>query len=391
MITKTDSPPIPFFDLKEQNRALEPELKAVFDRVLQSGQFILGAEVNNFENKIGDYLGAKHAIGVSSGTDALLLALMTLDIGPGDEVLCPSFTFIATAGSIARTGATPVFCDVCPACFNLNPHDAAKRITKKTRAIIPVHLYGQSADMDPLMDLARAHDLYVIEDAAQALGAKYGSTSCGTIGHFGAFSFFPTKNLGGFGDGGLLTTNDDDLAEKARAIRVHGARRKYHHDYLGANFRLDALQAALLSVKLPHLNQYIRARRQNASSYTSQLQPTPAAPLSCCNADVATDIQSVTIPTETSGRHHTWNQYTLRFPTPESREQAQQAISQTQSSSVIYYPVPLHRQPCFQGDHPTLPVAEKLANQVLSLPIYPELSTSSLNDLAKALGSSLTR
>jgi len=235
------------------------------------------------------------------------------------------------------------------------------------------------------MDLARAHDLYVIEDAAQALGAKYGSISCGTIGHFGAFSFFPTKNLSGFGDGGLLTTNDDDLAEKARAMRVHGARRKYHHDYLGANFRLDALQAALLSVKLPHLNQYIRTRRQNASSYTLQLQPTPVASLPCCKADVATDIQSVTIPTETSGRHHTWNQYTLRFPTPESREQAQQAISQTQSSSVVYYPVPLHRQPCFSNNNPSLPVSDALSSQVLSLPIYPEVTNTSLDIVSNAL------
>lgn len=388
MTISTETKPVPFFDLKEQNRALEPELKAAFDRVLQSGQFILGDEVQNFENQMAEYLGAKHAIGVSSGTDALLLALMTLDLGPGDEVLCPAFTFIATAGSIARTGATPVFCDVCPVCFNLNPHDAARRITRKTRAILPVHLYGQSADMTPLLALARAHDLHVIEDVAQALGAKYDGQHCGTLGDFGAYSFFPTKNLGGFGDGGLLTTNDDVLAEKARAIRVHGAHRKYHHDYLGANFRLDTLQAALLSVKLPHLESYIESRRQNAAVHAAGLKPIAAAADSatcCAQAELSTAIHQLHLPIETPGRHHTWNQYTLRFPAPAARSRAQDRLKANGAGAAVYYPVPLHRQPCFPGDHPALPVAEALTDQVLSLSIYPELSPEALLGISVAL------
>ena len=388
MTTSAETKPVPFFDLREQNNALESELKAAFDRVLQSGQFILGEEVLSFENQMADYLGTQHAIGVSSGTDALLLALMTLDIGSGDEVLCPAFTFIATAGSIARTGATPVFCDVCPVCFNLNPHAAAQRITKKTRAIIPVHLYGQSADMTPLMDLAHAHDLYVIEDAAQALGAKYDGQHCGTIGDFGAFSFFPTKNLGGFGDGGLLTTDDDAIAEKARAIRVHGARRKYQHDHLGANFRLDTLQAALLSVKLPHLDSFIESRRQNAVAHTMGLKSnsSSADPATCCTqVEPQTAIDNLHFPIESPDRHHTWNQYTLRFPGSTARDRAQDHLKVNQAGSIVYYPVPLHRQPCFPGDHPSCPVAEALADQVLSLPVYPELSNDALASVCRAL------
>ena len=236
---------VPLFDLKPQNAALAGELQAVFARVLASGQFILGPEVQAFERECAAYLGVRHALGISSGTDAILLALMALGIGPGDEVLCPSFTFFATAGGVARTGAKPIFCDVHSDTFNLDVADAARRLSPRTKAILPVHLYGQACDVTAIAAFARQHGLRVIEDAAQAIGATWQGRSVGGFGDFGAFSFFPTKNLGAFGDAGLLTTNDDALAERAALLRTHGAQPKYYHQFVGGNFRLDALQAAL--------------------------------------------------------------------------------------------------------------------------------------------------
>ena len=256
---------------ERQNLALEGQLKAAFERVLRSGQFILGPEVQQLETAIAELVGSRHAIGVSSGTDGILLALMTLGIGAGDEVICPSFTFFATAGCISRAGATPVFTDSCRYCFNMDVADAARKITSRTKAIMPVHLFGQSADMDAVMALAQRHGLPVIEDAAQSMGAVTRGRKLGTIGTFGMFSLFPSKNLGGFGDGGILVTDDDELAGRARMLRAHGAKPKYFHKFVGGNFRLDPLQAALLSVKLPHYGDYTRRRRDNASYYTARL------------------------------------------------------------------------------------------------------------------------
>src|SRR5580658_2762091 len=262
-------------DLKAQNGALEPELHEAFLRVLRSGHFILGAEVERFERALAEFTGAKYALGVSSGTDAILVALMALGIGPGDEVLCPTFTFFATAGCVARVGAKPVFVDSCPVCFNLDLRDAARRITPRTKAILPVHLFGQAAEMDAVLELARQHGLRVIEDAAQAMGATYRGRQVGTLGDFGTISFFPTKNLGALGDAGAVLTNDAALFERAKILRMHGMEPKYHHQVVGGNFRLDALQAALLSVKLPHFDGYTAARRRNAALYTERLAQLP--------------------------------------------------------------------------------------------------------------------
>src|SRR5262245_5574090 len=262
---------VPLLDLNIQNRALEDELKATFERVLRSGQFILGPEVEALENKLAEMLSVRHSIGVSSGTDAILLALMALDIRAGDEVICPTFTFFATAGCVSRVGATPIFVDSCASCFNVRAEDIERKITKRTRAIMPVHLFGQSAAMDEILALARSHDIAVIEDAAQSLGAEYKGRPVGGLGTFGTFSFFPSKNLSGFGDGGLVVTNDDALGAKARSLRAHGAKPKYYHKYVGGNFRLDPLLAALLAVKLPHYEEYTEKRRSNAAYYTEAL------------------------------------------------------------------------------------------------------------------------
>lgn len=262
---------VPLLDLQLQNAELAPQLAEAFQRVLKSGRFIGGPEVDSFEESVSKRVGVPHAIGVSSGTDAILLALMALEIGPGDEVICPSFTFFATAGCVARVGATPVFADSCQDCFNIDVADARRRITSKTKVIIPVHLFGQCAGMDGVSALARDHGLAVIEDAAQALGAEYKGRPAGSMGIFAAFSFYPSKNLGGFGDAGLLATTDGDLAAKARLLRNHGAERRYFHQRIGGNFRLDPLQAALLAVKLERLESYTERRSRNAAYYASKL------------------------------------------------------------------------------------------------------------------------
>jgi dTDP-4-amino-4,6-dideoxygalactose transaminase len=360
---------VPLLDLKPQNSALSGKLQEAFQRVLESGIFILGQEVEQFEQKTAEVTGARHAIGVSSGTDAILLALMALGIGPGDEVLCPSFTFFATAGCVARVGARPVFVDSCPVSFNLDVHDAARRITPRTKAIIPVHLYGQAADMDEVMELARANNLRVIEDAAQAIGATYRGQQAGSIGDFGTFSFFPTKNLGAFGDAGLLTTNDDGLAETARLLRTHGAKQRYYHQQVGGNFRIDALQAALLSVKLPHLAEYSKRRAENAAYYTERLAW----------------VSRVILPRAYEHNGHIWNQYTLRVK-DEARDGLKAHLTACGIGSEIYYPLPLHRQECFAPAKEALPVSELLAAECLSLPIYPDLSREQLDWVVEAIG-----
>jgi dTDP-4-amino-4,6-dideoxygalactose transaminase len=365
---------VPLLDLKQQNAALIHELRAAFERVLHSGQFVMGPEVENFEKHCAALLDVRHALGVSSGTDAILLALMALGIGPGDEVVCPSYTFFATAGCIARTGAQPVFCDSCPVTFNVDYRDMAQRITPRTKALMPVHLFGQAADMKTIMELAERHGLPVIEDAAQALSARYQDRAAGTIGAFGTYSFFPSKNLGGFGDGGLLVTNDDQLADQARLLRTHGARPKYFHKYVGGNFRLDPLMAAMLDVKLPQLAEYSARRQQNAHYYTDRLRTVPGID----------DGSRIVLPRALDDRTHIWNQYTLRVKNGQ-RDALQAFLKQHQIGTEIYYPRPMHLQECFAtpGQTPEpLPVAEQLAQEALSIPVFPELEPAQLDFVA---------
>jgi len=377
-------------DLKPQNAALEPELQEAFMRVLRSGHFILGPEVERFERALAEFTGAKHALGVSSGTDAILVALMALGIGPGDEVLCPSFTFFATAGCVARVGAKPVFVDSCPVCFNIDVRDAARRITPRTKAILPVHLFGQAAEMDGVLALARQHDLRVIEDAAQAMGATYRGKQVGTFGDFGTISFFPTKNLGALGDAGALLTNDTALFERAKILRMHGMDPKYYHQVIGGNFRLDALQAAMLSVKLPHFNDYTAGRRRNAALYTERLGQLPgvqvalAGDCGCAKAGGGETNTRLILPVAYPHNGHIWNQYTLRVIGAGRRDALRAHLTARGVGSEIYYPLPLHEQACFAnlgGKPEDLPWAHRLAGEVMSLPIYPEIPAEQIEQV----------
>ncbi|GHC06778.1 DegT/DnrJ/EryC1/StrS family aminotransferase [Cerasicoccus arenae] len=388
---------VPLLDLNEQNHSLAAELTAAFERVLGHGQFILGQEVSAFEEAAAKELGARHAIGVSSGTDALLLALMALDIGPGDEVICPSFSFFASAGTIARLGAKPVFADICPVCFNLDPESVATLITPRTKAIMPVHLFGQAAAMESLLALARDHNLRVIEDAAQAFGAAYRGKALGTLGDFGCFSFFPSKNLGGFGDSGLITTEDDALAHRARILRVHGAEPKYYHSLIGGNFRIDALQAALLAVKLPHHRQYSHARATNAAEYNEKLGALPGVikERSCelCNTGPVSNQEAprLILPQALPENTHIWNQYTVRLPAqPGANELPRDALkrwlNERDIGAEIYYPVPFHQQACFAYlDNAPCIESERAAREVLSIPIYPELAVDQRERVIEAI------
>jgi dTDP-4-amino-4,6-dideoxygalactose transaminase len=402
---------VSLFDLKAQNGALERELQETFLRVLRSGHFILGPEVEKFERGLAEFNGAEYALGVSSGTDAILLALMALGIGPGDEVLCPTFTFFATAGCVARVGATPVFVDSCPVCFNMDAADAARKVTAQTRAILPVHLFGQAADMDAIMDLAEAKSLHVIEDAAQAMGATYRGVVVGTTGDFGTFSFFPTKNLGAFGDAGAVVTNNKDLYEHAKILRMHGMDPKYYHAHIGGNFRIDALQAALLNVKLPHFKGYTEARRRNAALYTERLSALPgvatppvgavaaarrsagARRQGCCGLVPSPELENakIILPAAVEWPHdgHIWNQYTLRVLGAGRRDALRAHLTSKGIGAEIYYPLPLHEQACFAylGVKPEdLIVAHQLASEVISLPIYPELPREQLEQVSAAIG-----
>jgi dTDP-4-amino-4,6-dideoxygalactose transaminase len=362
---------VPLLDVRRQNEPLAGELCEAFARVLHSGQYILGKQVEDFEHAVAAVAGTRHAIAVSSGTDAILLALMALDIGPGDEVICPSFTFFATGGCIARVGARPVFADSCPVCFNLDPESFARAITPRTKAVIPVHLFGQMAHMDEVLAIAGRHGLDVIEDAAQSLGAAYQGRPAGSLGAFGAFSFYPTKNLGALGDAGMLVTSDDALAARARLLRVHGAEAQYFHKMVGANFRMDALQAALLAVKLPHLADYTAARAAHAAAYTAALQ-------------------GVRLPATHAGHTHIWNQYTVCTP---QRDALKSWLAARGIGAAIYYPLPLHLQECFarSGPHAPLPVCERLAAQCLSLPVYAELTAAERECVIAAIGEFVQR
>ena len=383
---------VPLLDVNAQNLPLESELTAAFTSVLRSGQFIMGPEVEAFEKECAAMVEAKHGIGCSSGTDAILLALMALGIGPGDEVLVPTFTFFATAGCVARTGATPVFVDSCPICFNIDAVKAAAKITSKTKAIIPVHLFGQSADMDAIMALAEAHDLFVIEDGAQAIGAKYKGKPVGSIGHFGTYSFFPSKNLGGFGDGGFLVTNDDALAERARLLRTHGSQPKYYHKMVGGNFRLDPLQAALLRVKLGHYDRYTQQRQTNAARYTEKLGAllgvVLADPAHCKCAKAQDEVliatgAKIVLPVPYAHNEHIWNQYTLRVIGDGQRDAFKKHLTAAGIGCEIYYPVTMDQQECFAYTSDVARsdcgIAHRLAGEVISIPIFPELSVEQQN------------
>ena len=400
LTTEATEMSVPLLDLKRYDEQLMDEFRHAFERVLLSGHYIMGPEVLAFEKECAEYIGAKHAIGVSSGTDALLLALMTLGIGAGDEVICPTFTFFATAGSIWRVGAKPVFVDSNPTCYNLDPSQIARKITSKTKAIMPVHLYGQCAEMFEIMEISRNYGIPVIEDAAQAIGAEYKNLSAGTMGAFGCFSFFPSKNLGAFGDAGLLTTDDDELAHRASLLRNHGAEPKYYHQHVGANFRIDALQAALLRVKLPHLDNYTAKRQSNAALYTQLLMESgiaaPNTDADVCAAHCATHQTSTATNTDTPlllptacQSKHIYNQYVIRVRgAGGQRDELRNFLNSKNISTEIYYPVPLHLQECFVslGHAPgDFPLAEAAASETLALPIFPELTTGEIHYVVEQL------
>ena len=364
--------PVKLLDLEAQYQPLRAEILAAITRVCDSQRFILGPEVDALERELSAYLGVAHAVSVSSGTDALLAAFMALGIGAGDEVITSTFSFFATAGCVARVGATPVFVDIDPVTYNLDPALVQRAITTRTRAIVPVHLYGLCVDMDPLLVVAREKGIPIVEDAAQAIGATYQSRQAGTIGAIGCFSFFPSKNLGAFGEGGLIATSDSTLASEIKLLRNHGAEPKYFHKRIGGNFRLDALQAAVLRVKLPHLERWTSMRQRNAERYKTLFED-------------AGLTDRVTLPTTPSDRRHIFNQYVIRVA---ERGHVRRVLDDRGIGTEIYYPVPFHLQECFsslghrRGDFPH---AEAAADSVLALPIYPELTMEQQRAVVGAL------
>ena len=359
---------VPFFDLKPQSLSLRQEIQSAIDEVFETQQFILGSKVDALEQAIAQYCQTTYAIGVASGSDALFLSLMATGIGHGDEVILPPFTFFATAGSVSRIGANPVFVDIDPDTYNIDPSQIEEKITKKTKAILPVHLFGQCADMDPILQMARAKRLYVLEDAAQALGSEYRPYSdsigrrAGQMGDLGCFSFYPTKNLGAFGDAGMVVANDPLLAEKVRLLRVHGSQPKYYHKWIGINSRLDTIQAAILLVKFKYLEKWTEARQKKAKRYGELFQ------------EIISLVDDFQLPTIQYQNRHIFNQYVIRVP---RRDQLRKFLTDEGIGTDIYYPLPLHLQECFsflkhrKGD---FPASEKAAEETLALPIYPELT-----------------
>ncbi|MEG8945511.1 DegT/DnrJ/EryC1/StrS family aminotransferase [Rosettibacter firmus] len=369
---------VPLLDLKPQYLSIKNEIDEAIKRVVDSQYFIMGPDVSLLEEEICNYLNCKFAIGVSSGTDALLLALMALDIKPDDEVIVPTYSFFATAGVVARLNAIPVFVDIDPVTFNINPEDLKRKITSKTKAIIPVHLYGQSADMEVIMKIAKEYNLKVVEDAAQAIGTQYKDGKfVGTIGDAGCFSFFPSKNLGGFGDGGIITTNDEEYYHKMKIMRVHGMEPKYYHKFVGGNFRLDSIQAAILRVKLPHLDSWSEKRRKNAELYNRLfIEANLAEEAGRINFDEKNKVLLPEAIYKNSGvkNYHIFNQYVIRV---KNRDKLINYLKSKEIGCEIYYPVPFHRQECFSYlgyKDDEFPVSNNAAETSLALPIYPELS-----------------
>ncbi|HDR7514045.1 DegT/DnrJ/EryC1/StrS family aminotransferase [Bacillus mobilis] len=350
---------VPMLDLKEQYQGMREEILVALDEVMSSSRFILGDNVKKLEEDVAVYSNVGHGIGVGNGSDAIHIALQAAGVGAGDEVITTAFTFFATGGAIVRAGATPVYVDIDPVTFNIDPAKIESAVTEKTKAILPVHLYGQMADMHAIVEIAKKYNLAIIEDAAQAIGARIKGKSVGELGTAATYSFFPTKNLGAYGDGGMIVTNHDDVAEKSRVIRVHGSKPKYYHSVLGYNSRLDELQAAVLNIKFPHLDKWSELRREKAAIYTKLL------------SEELGDV--VVTPVEREGNYHVFHQYTLRV---KERDELQAYLKEQGVATMIYYPLPLHIQPVFkelgykEGD---LPEAEKAAKEALSLPMFPEL------------------
>jgi dTDP-4-amino-4,6-dideoxygalactose transaminase len=348
--------------LKAQYATIKEEIDAAVAEVFQSQYFVLGPKVQECEAAIAEYSTCRHGVGVSSGTDAILIALMAEGIGPGDEVITTPYTFFATVGCISRLGATPVFVDIDPISYNIDPDQIAEKITDKTRAVMPVHLFGQMADMDPIMELGERHGLCVIEDAAQAIGAEYKGRRAGSIGHYGCFSFFPSKNLGAAGDGGMVMTNDPERADRLRCLRAHGSKPKYFHKMIGGNFRLDALQAAVVMAKLPYLDQWTAGRQANAARYRRFFE----------EAGLAGE-GNVDLPRELPDRLHIYNQFVIRVP---RRDELRQYLKDHRIGNEVYYPVPMHLQECFAFlgyQRGAMPHSESAAAESLALPIYPEI------------------
>jgi len=365
---------VPLLDLDAQNGPLRPQILAAIERVCDSQRFIMGPEIEALERELAVLLGMEHAIAVSSGTDAVLLALMALGVGPGDEVITTSYSFFASAAAIVRLGARPVLVDIDAATFNLDPGQVAAAITPRTTAIIPVHLFGLSADLDPILHEADRRGIAVVEDAAQAIGATYKSRPVGGIGTLGCFSFYPTKNLGAFGDAGLVTTSDDRLAARVRLLRTHGMGPKDYHHVVGGNFRMDAVQAAVLRVKAPHLSEWTRARRDNAARYRALFH------------DAGLD-GTVTLPVEPADRVHIYNQFVIRTP---DRDGLRRHLDGCGIGNAIYYPLPFHLQPCFAGlEYPrgSFPHAERAAAESLAIPIYSELTAPQQEAVVRAIES----
>ena len=357
---------VPLLDIPASYEKILQDVKKNINQVIQSGQFVLGPIVEELEQKIANYCDTKYAVGVSSGTDALLISLMAAGIREGDEVITTPFTFFATAGSISRLGAHPVFVDIKQDTFNINPSQIEKSITGKTRAIIPVHLYGQSADMNPILDIAQRNNLVVIEDAAQAIGSEYEGRRSGSMGDYGCFSFFPTKNLGGFGDGGMVTMSSEDVYNQVKSLRVHGSNLKYYHQVIGGNFRLDALQAGVVLAKLAYLDQWTEKRRENAQTYNQLFKEKGIA-------------DQLILPLEVTPRH-VYNQYVIRVK--KNRDKLRGFLNENNIFTEIYYPLPLHLQDCFTFlgyKKGAFPESEKAANDTIALPIFPELSQEQLS------------
>lgn len=351
---------VPMLDLAEQYQTLKPQIMEALDEVMSSSRFILGENVKKLESDIAEYSNVPYGVGVANGSDALNIALLACGVEPGDEVIAPAFTFFATAGAIARIGAVPVFVDIDPNTFNIDPAKVEEAITENTKAILPVHLYGQMADMDSLVKIAEKHNLSIVEDGAQAIGSEYKGKKPGELGTAATYSFFPTKNLGAYGDAGMVVTSNEEIAEKMSVLRVHGSKPKYYHHVLGYNSRLDELQAAILNVKFPHLNDWSKLRREKAENYTKLLK------------EHKTDM--VVTPYVEEHNYHIFHQYTMRVP---KRDELQAFLKENGVASMVYYPKPLHLQPVFEylgykeGD---LPVTEKACEEALSLPMFPELT-----------------
>lgn len=364
---------IPILDLSKQYAELKQDIESEVLKVLASGQYILGENVRKLEKSFAEYTGTNHALGVASGTDALHLALRALDIGPGDEVITVSFTFIATVEAISYVGATPVFADINPDTFNLDVKELEKKITPKTKAIIPVHLYGQPVDMSPVIEIAKKYNLFVVEDCAQAIGAEYKGKKAGSFGDIGCFSFFPTKNLGTFGDGGMVTTNSDYLKDRMTALRNHGSKARYYHDEVGLNSRLDEIHAAILNVKFPHIDRWNSKRRDAAYYYNELLK----------------DVAEIETPQEFGNTSCVYHQYTLKAPV---RDDLVESLKEKGIGAMIYYPVPVHLQNAYKdlgGSEGDLPVTEAQTKLVLSLPMFPEITREQQQEVIQAVKSSL--